>query len=43
MGAFTAKPAQGILIDGKKYKDGAYVRRRAGFTSILRMASPARA
>jgi hypothetical protein len=29
MGAFTAKPAQGILIDGKKYKDGAYVRRRS--------------
>ena len=26
MGAFTAKPAQGILIDGKKYKDGASVR-----------------
>ncbi len=29
MGALTAKPAQGILIDGKKYKDGAYVRRKS--------------
>jgi len=29
MGAFTAKPAQGILIDGKKYKDGTSVRRKS--------------
>jgi len=29
MGGLKAKPAQGIFIDGKKYKDGAYVRRKS--------------
>ena len=29
MGGLRAKPAQGILIDGTKYKDGAYVRRKS--------------